>query len=165
MKDESESSVVKEKKEEEEEYDDEVEDDDDSNGSEDNDNEEDDEDYGSMGMDMDMGMGMGFDRFGSASGDAFLADGGVNFFRDRKISRKSMMYKDTWWTTLRPAKMESMPITSLLPEDNAGSNPEEDAEGNDEAIPGFDENITAVPSMATELDGDDDEQSSSLPLI
>lgn len=142
-----EEEVVEEEGEEEEEEEEE--------GNEEEEEGDDDDEKGyenSFGMQ----MGMEFDSFGGNSGNAFLADGGMNFFRDRKISRKSMMYKDTWWTTLRPAKMESMPITSLLPEENA--------EGNDEAIPGFDDNITAVPSMATEINGDDDEQT-SLPLI
>ena len=127
------------------------------NGEDDDSNDgetmaEDDDDYDVYVEEKPTEMG-----FGGMSGDAFLADGGMSFFRDRKIARKSMMYKDTWWTTLRPAKMEAMPITPLLPEDGP--------DGNDEAIPGFDDNITAVPSMATEIGGDPEEEQSSLPLI
>lgn len=171
--DEIEEKIIEENNEvEEEEVDEEEEEEENSeeiNDDESVEDEDDEEEFNEFAMK----MGMGFDGFDSNSGDAFHADGGMNFFRDRKISRKSMMYKDTWWTTLRPAKMESMPITSLLPEDNDNSinagnsgSPAEDVEGNDEAIPGFDENITAVPSMATEINGDDDDfSSSSLPLI
>ena len=47
--------------------------------------------------------------------EAVLSGHGMSFWRDKRLTRKSMALKPMWWASPQEADLESQPVVPLIP--------------------------------------------------